>query len=247
MPTLLLNKQSPPQRQNRLQNQYKYTKNRESHGGVRLDKNGLASGRTASGQPALDYQESDREPSGTKPQRSKSGSTSSRAKVPFTIHIDPIVKADIQRQAKLNGNSPSAEGAALLEAKAREELHKQQAATLDTKLERLMATFYRRMAGKLAFFLTIIVFTTGNTNVLVNNILGMQKGMTGELLKDILQDADRQTKRSLSRKYPDLAPIIDAVEQWLLTEEEGESAPAGDPPSSRQEANGHKGKGGKGI
>jgi hypothetical protein len=156
--------------------------------------------------------------------------------VPFTIHIDPILKSDIQRQAKLNGNSPSAEGAALLEAKAREEIHKQQAATLDTTLERLMAKFYRRMAGKLAFFLTIIVFNTGNTNVLVNNILGMQKGMTEDLLKDILRDADRQTKRSLSRKYPDLAPVIDAVEKWLLTEEEGERAPA-------EETNGKRGKG----
>jgi predicted kinase len=188
---------------------------------------------------------SDKRVSGTKLHRSKSEFTTSRAKVPFTIHIDPILKADIQRQAKLNGNSPSAEGAALLEAKAREELHKQQAATLDTTLERLMAKFYRRMAGKLAFFLTIIVFNTGNTNVLVNNILGMQKGMTEDLLKDILRDADRQTKRSLSRKYPDLAPVIDAVEKWLLTEEEGESAPAEDPPSSSQETNGHRKKGGR--
>ena len=227
MPTLLSNKKQSPHRQNSFQNQSKHTKNRESHGGVRLDKNGLASDRGASHQPYRMPGGSDKRVSGTKPQRSKSASTSSRAKVPFTIHIDPLVKADIQRQAKLNGNSPSAEGAALLEAKAREELHKQQAATLETTLERLMATFYRRMAGKLAFFLTIIVFNTGTTNVLVNNILGMQKGMTEELLKDILRDADRQTKRSLSRKYPDLAPMIDAVEQWLLTEEEGESAPQG--------------------
>ena len=81
---------------------------------------------------------SDKSGSGTKPHRSKSESNPSRAKVPFTLHIDPILKADIQRQAKLNGNSPSAEGAALLEAKAREELHKQQAATLDTTLERFL-------------------------------------------------------------------------------------------------------------
>ena len=240
MPTLLSNKQSPPHKQNRLENQYKQTKNGESHGGVRLDKNGLTSDRIASHQPYRMTGGSDKRVSGTKPQRSKSGSTSSRAKVPFTIHIDPLVKADIQRQAKLNGNSPSAEGAALLEAKAREELYKQQAATLDTTLERLMATFYRRMAGKLAFFLTIIVFNTGNTNVLVNNLLGMQKGMTQKMLKDILHDADRQTRRSLSRKYPDLAPMIDAVEKWLLSEEEGESAPKG-------ATNGKNGKGGRPV
>ena len=219
--------------------------------GVRLDKNGLASGRAASHQPASDYQESDREPSGTKSQRSKSESTPSRAKVPFTIHIDPILKAEVKRLAELNtsneNDSASAEGAALLEAMVRQKIHIQQAATLDTTLERLMAKFYRRMAGKLAFFLTIIVFNTGNTNVLVNNILGMQKGMSEELLKDILRDADRQTKRSLSRKYPDLAPIIDAVEKWLLSEEEGAHAPAGDLPADRQETNGKNGKGGRSV
>ena len=249
MPTLLTNKQSPPHKQNRLQNQYKYKKNGESHGGVRLDKNGLASGRTASGEPASDSGGSDKTGSGTKSYRSKSESTPSRAKVPFTIHIDPLVKAEVKRLAELNtsneNDSASSEGAALLEAMVRQKIHLQQAATLDTTLERLMAKFYRRMAGKLAFFLTIIVFNTGNTNVLVNNLLGMQKGMTEELLKDILRDADRQPKRGLSRKYPDLAPIIDAVEHWLLTEEEGEGASAGDQASSRQGTNGHRQKGGR--
>jgi predicted kinase len=251
MPTVLMNKKQPSLKRNIYQNQSKQLKNGKSHGGVRLDKNGLASGRAASDQPASDSGVSDKSVSGTKSYRSKSDSKSSRAKVPFTIHIDPILKAEVKRLAELNtGNendSASAEGAALLEAMVRQKIHLQQAATLDTTLERLMAKFYRRMAGKLAFFLTIIVFNTGNTNVLVNNLLGMQKGMSEELLKDILRDADRQTKRSLSRKYPDLAPIIDAVEHWLLAEEDGESAPAGDLSADRQGTNGKNGKGGKGI
>jgi hypothetical protein len=54
----------------------------------------------------------------------------------MTLHIDPILKAEIQRQAELNGNSASSEGGAMLEAKAREQLHKQQAATLEVTLQR---------------------------------------------------------------------------------------------------------------
>jgi predicted kinase len=158
----------------------------------------------------------------------------------MTLHIDPILKAEIQRQAVLNGNSASSVGGAMLEAKAREELHKQQAATLETTLERLMAKFYRRMAKRLAFFLTTILFDVGHIKVHTTNLLGMQKGMNEEMLKDILRDADRQTKSKLSRKNPELTGFVDAIEKWLVAEEE-------DPKASGGETNGHSGRGGAGA
>src|SRR5215217_2230213 len=80
------------------------------HGGVLQDKRGFASDRAASGEPASDWGSSDRGPSKTKSHRSKSRSNPSRAKVPMTFHIDPILKSDIQRRAHINGNSASAEG-----------------------------------------------------------------------------------------------------------------------------------------
>jgi predicted kinase len=236
MPTVLLNKKTHPQKQNIYQHQSKHTKNGEAHGGVRQDKSGNASDRTASHQPASDSQGSDRGTSATKPPRSKSESTPSRAKVPFTLHVDPILKADVERQAGINGNSASAEGAALLEEMVRQKIHKQQAATLETTLERLMAKFYRRLAARLTYFLTIIAFDTGHSNLLANNILGMQQGMTQELLKDILKDADKRTKARLSRKNPELAPFMDAIEKWLLADEE-------EPPPGHG-TNGHTGRGG---
>jgi hypothetical protein len=109
------------------------------HGGVRQDKRGFASDRAASGEPASDFAVSDRGPLETKSHRSKSGSNPSRAKVPMTFHMDPILKADIQRRAQLNGNSASSEGEAMLEAKAREDLHTQQAQNLETTMERIHA------------------------------------------------------------------------------------------------------------
>jgi hypothetical protein len=158
----------------------------------------------------------------------------------MTLHIDPILKADIQRQARLNGNSASTEGGAMLEAKAREQLHKQQAATLEVTLERLYAKANRRMAKKLAFFLTVILFDVGQIKVMTTNNLGMQKGMNEELLKDILKDADRQSRARLSRKYPELTGLIKAVEEWLLADEEDEDAGGG-------ETNGNKGRGGRHV
>ena len=236
MPTVLMNKQTPLQHQNVFQNQTKQTKNGEAHGDVLQDKSGDSSGRTASDQPASDSSPSDRVALATKPPRSQSGSVSSRAKVPMTLHIDPILKAEIQRQACLNGNSASSEGGAMLEAKAREQLHKQQAATLEVTLQRLYAKANRSMAKKLAFFLTVILFDVGQIKVHTTNLLGMQKGMTGDMLKDILTDADRQTKRRLSRKYPELTDLIKAVEEWLVAAEEDEEG--------RGETNGHSRRGG---
>ena len=59
------------------------------------------------------------------------------------------------------------------------------------------------------------------------NLLGMQKGMTGEMLKDILRDADRQTKTRLSRKNPELTEFVDAMEKWLVAAEEDEEQGGG--------------------
>jgi hypothetical protein len=156
----------------------------------------------------------------------------------MTFHIDPILKADIQRRAQLNGNSASSEGEAMLEAKAREDLHKQQADSPETTMERIHAKANRRMAKKLSFFLTAILFDVGETKVLTTNLLGMQKGMTQDMLKDILTDADKHTRRRLSRKYPELTEFTQAIEVWLLSDEE-------DHTESKEYTNGHKGRGGR--
>jgi hypothetical protein len=158
----------------------------------------------------------------------------------MTFHIDPILKADIQRRAKLNGNSASSEGEAMLEAKAREDLHKQQADSLETTMERIHAKANRSMARRLAFFLTVILFDVGETKVLTTNLLGMQKGMTEEMLKDILKDADKQTRRRLSRKYPEFTEFTKAIEEWLLSDEEDEDGEG-------EGTNGHSKRGGHGL
>jgi hypothetical protein len=158
----------------------------------------------------------------------------------MTFHIDPILKADIQRRARLNGNSASAEGEAMLEAKAREDLHKQQAQSLATTMERVHAKANRRMAKKLSFFLTAVLFDVGETKVLTTNLLGMQKGMTEAMLKNILQDADRRTRRRLSRTYPELTEFTQAIEAWLLADEEDAKASGGG-------INGHRGRGGRAV
>jgi hypothetical protein len=176
----------------------------------------------------------------------------------MTLHVDPLVKAEVKRLAEINtsntNDSASAEGAALLEAMVRQKIHQQQAATLETTIERLSATANRRMAKRLAFFLTAILFDVGETKVLTTNLLGMQRGMTEDMLKDILRDADKQTRRRLSRKYPELHEFTEAIEQWLLAEEEdqasrqaGSQKRGGEANPDSLGANGHSKRGGHNL
>jgi len=144
--------------------------------------------------------------------------------VPMQLWVNPIVKAEVQRQAELTGLSVSATGAALLEEMLRQKLHVQQAATLETVLEKIIAKSNRSLATRLSWLLVRIAFDTGQTRVLATNTLGMQAGMTEDSLKEILATADKRTKANLTRRTPQLTQLMEAVEKWLLEgEEEGKT------------------------
>jgi hypothetical protein len=156
----------------------------------------------------------------------------------------------VKRLATLNkrntNDSASSEGAALLEAKVREDLHKQQASTLDATVARSVAKSYRSFASRMAFLLVWIIYDLGDIKALASNTLGMQQGATPELLTDILKQATRSTQSALKRKRPELAPLIAAVEQWLVAEDQ-EEAEAHTPPTSAPGVNGKREKGGGGL
>jgi hypothetical protein len=96
---------------------------------------------------------------------------------------------------------------------------------------------YRRLVKHLLRFLVWLLYDAGQLKALEMNTLGLQKGMTEAMLKDIVQDADRQTRGRLSRMEPDLADFIDGVvEKWLRSEEE-------DHPQGRPSPNGERGRG----
>ena len=80
----------------------------------------------------------------------------------------------------------------------------------------------RTLASRLVKLLAWLLYDTGQIKALANNTLGLQKGMTEQMHKDILTDANRQTSARFSRQNPDLADFMDAIEKWLIAgEEEG--------------------------
>ena len=181
-------------------------------------------------------------PQNTKSHRTKKRSTTRRLSQLATWVEDPIVFKIQQHARKKNLSLSKTIRKLLIKVLADEEGVND---ALDTEaLREALARDNRRMATRLVKLLAWLLYDTGQIKAISNNMLGMQKGMTREMHKDILQDADRQTKTRFSRHNPDLVVCMDAIEQWLLREEDEESAPAAD---LSAETNGHSGKGGKGV
>jgi hypothetical protein len=211
-------KKSPPQQQNIYQHQYKQLKKGEAHGGVRPDKYAKSRVHINTDQPVTLSDPPAYAPKNTKSHRSKKRSTKRRLSQLATWVEDPIVFT-IQQKARKKGLSMSAAIRKLLIKALKDEESVDEA--LDTEaLQESVKRENRRLARRLSWFLVRLVFDVGHIKVLASNTLGMQHGMNEHMLKDIMQDADRQTKKSLSRKNPELAGFVDEVEKWLLSEED---------------------------
>ena len=74
----------------------------------------------------------------------------------------------------------------------------------------------RGIATRLSWLLVRIAFDSGQTRSLVTNILGRQTGMTQPLLKTILESSGRSSKANIMRRTPQIASLIESVEQWML-------------------------------
>jgi hypothetical protein len=220
----LPNNKKPHSQQKIYSQQTQSTTNEKSPRDVWQDKRGIASDRAGSSQPAS-VQQGQRSPrlTNNSPRSQDIPFVKTKA-VPMQLWVNPIVKAEVQRQAELTGLSVSATGAALLEEILRQKLYVQQAATLETVLEKSIAKANRSLATRLSWLLVRIAFDTGQTRVLATNTLGMQDGMTEDSLKEILATADKRTKANLTRKTPQLTDLMEAVEKWLLEgEKEGKT------------------------
>ena len=195
---------------------------KEVHGTVWQDKRGSPRARTAFRQPARIFPPHRANGVSKTSPRSQNPVSDTSPRVQLPLWVKPIVKAEVQRMAAMNGLSDSSQGADLLEEIIRQKLHIQQAATLETVLEKITARTHRAMATRFAWLLVRIAYDAGITRVLTTNLLGRQRDLTEKEFTAILEKAGERTKKNLMRKTPQLTELMEAVEQWLLAgEEEG--------------------------
>jgi hypothetical protein len=138
----------------------------------------------------------------------------------MTFWLKPIVKAEVQRIAEMNGISPSAQGADLLEEILRQNLHIQQAATLETALERIITRAMSKRDARLAHLLVRIAFSAEQGRGLSSTILSRMPGMTPTMLDTILDRTANAAKSKITKSTPQLEDILKDLEA-MLSEKEG--------------------------
>jgi hypothetical protein len=184
------------------------------------DKGRISSARIGTQQPAPPKNPMRPHPSNTGAARSKNNPKPKRKTVHLTLWVDPIVKRELQRIAEQEGVTVSKTGSSLLKQALQNSVNMQYSELLTPIIEAAIDKRMRSRDARLAWLLVRVAFDTGQTRSLVTNILGRQQGMTEDMLKNILAMSQRTAKGNITRKTPQIAELMEAVEKWLAEDEE---------------------------
>jgi hypothetical protein len=185
---------------------------------VRQDKVRTSSVRIASAQPVPVTKTTRTQTAQRKKPRSQNTPKTKRQRVLIGVWVQPIVKEELQRIAKREGVSVSRTTAAFLEQALQQTIDLQYSALLTPIIESAIDKRMRSRDSRLAWLLVRIAFDTGQTRSLVTNILGRQQGMTEDTLKTILAMSQQTAKGNITRRTPQIAELIEAVEKWLVAD-----------------------------
>jgi hypothetical protein len=186
------------------------------------DKVRTSSVRSATPQPVRDATATRTDAMTGKDTRSQNPTDHKTQRVLVGLWVEPVVKAELKRLAAQEGLTVSAAGAAFLKQALQNNVNMQYSELLTPIIEAAIDKRMRARDSRLAWLLVRVAFDTGQTKSLVTNILGKQQGMTEETLKTILAMSQRTAKGNITRKTPQLAELMEALEKWLAAEQEKE-------------------------
>jgi hypothetical protein len=187
---------------------------------VRRDKGRISSARTGTPQPAPHDNPLRPQPLNPNGARSQNRPDPKHKTVHLTLHVDPIVKRELQRLAAQEGLTVSKTGAAFLTQALQHNVDMHYSALLEPIIEAAIRKHIIGGFNRLAWLLVRIAFDAEQTRAIVTNILGRQAGMTEDTLKTILAMSQRTAKGNITRRSPEMRELIDAVENWLLSKDE---------------------------
>jgi hypothetical protein len=187
---------------------------------VRQDKGRISSARIGTAQPAPHTNPIRPHALNTSTARSKKKPDPKRKTVHLTLHVDPIVKRELQRVAEQEGLTVSKTGSAFLEQALQNNVDMHYSALLEPIIKTAIRKHITAGFNRLAWLLVRIAFDAEQTRAIATNILGRQQGMTEETLKTILAMSQRTAKGNIARISPEMRELIDAVENWLFFKDE---------------------------
>jgi hypothetical protein len=220
----MTNNSHPHSYQNIFTNQTKAPKTKDAHRDVRQDKRAKTSARIASRQLARSRIPMRAEPLTTNSTRSQKPLIATGPKVPLTLWVEPIVKADVLRRAAESGGklSPSEAGAALLKKGMQADLDMQYGALLTPVFENVLKRYMTARDNRLALLLVRACIAIEQTRSLTVNILGRQPKVTPDVLNDILDQSLTDAKKKLTRRSRELEELIKEVKSWVVDESKKE-------------------------
>jgi hypothetical protein len=222
----MLSNKLPHSQSDIFQNRQNSQKTQDAHGDVRQDKSARQSERTASPQPVRSDIPMRSDAKATKTPRSQNPLTVTGPKVPLTMWVEPIVKAEILRRADESGGelSPSQAGAALLKKGMQADLDMQYGALLTPVFENVLKRYMTARDNRLASLLVRACIAIEQIRSIDVNILGRQPAKTPnpiqpDVLNDILDHSMDDAKKKITNRSPELKELIKELNTWIVDQE----------------------------
>lgn len=178
---------------------------------VGQDKGVLPNARPASAQPAPLANPARPPALGTKVFRSNKRDTAKVKLVHTTLHLHPLVRAELERRAGDATLSVSSVGATLLEAAIRQDIHQQYNSLLQPMLKQIIREEVQALGNRIVFFLMRIAFAAEQTRILVTNILDRilkREGVPGEQFHHLIDQSNKMARRNIIQKTPQLKSLL---------------------------------------
>jgi len=133
------------------------------------------------------------------------------------------VRAELERIAKEQNLSVSATGAAFLEWAMQQSMYAQNAALLETVIDKSIGKHMRAYSDRNAALQVRTLIKTELVLGIATNILGRQSGMDETIMREIMNDADAAARASITRTTEQHMNIVDA-ERKQFDERGGKSS-----------------------
>jgi hypothetical protein len=197
-----------------------------SRGDVRQDKSAALGARVASVQPERPVAVLRARQEESQPSRTQNTTTHKRKTVPLTLWVKPCVKAEVQRLVQLEEKQGKAEvslssvGGAFLERGLQQNVDMQYGALLGPIIENAIDRRMRARDNRLVALLVRIAFETGQIRGIVTNNLAIQPGVTEDIIQTVLTNSEKEAKKNITRKTPQITEMLEELSQWMSVEEE---------------------------
>jgi hypothetical protein len=190
-----------------------------SRSDVRQDKSAFLAHRTASVQPASDEKVMLSQQVSNNPPHSPEQPSRQQKAVVITLWVKPELKTELKRVAEQDGLSISAAGGAFLHKALQQNVDMQYGALLGPIIEKAIDRRMRARDNRLVALLVRIAFETGQIRGIVTNHLGIQPGITEDIIQTVLTKSEDEAKSNITRLTPQIAEILNELKNWKSDEE----------------------------